>query len=146
VDSPEPALTAVVDTNVVAYYVLQTEPYVNAATRFLAQGVSLLAPATWESELANVVWFAVRKGVLQAEEGLGRLHSAGDLAIEGVAVHELCLGALKRSLESGVAVYDTLFVELAHQRQVPLVTFDQQVLEAFPTIACAPGALLESSQ
>jgi predicted nucleic acid-binding protein len=30
----------------------------------------------------------------------------------------------------GVAVYDTLFVELAEREQAPLVTFDRRLLES----------------
>jgi hypothetical protein len=38
-------------------------------------------------------------------------------------------GALLRSVETGVAVYDTLFVELAEREGAPLVTFDQRPVE-----------------
>ena len=38
-----------------------------------------------------------------------------------------------------MAVYDTLFVELAVREQVPLATFDGGVLKAFPSIAVSPG-------
>jgi predicted nucleic acid-binding protein len=48
-------------------------------------------------------------------------------------------GALLRSLETGVAVYDTLFVELAEREGAPLVTFDQRLLKNWPAIACRPA-------
>jgi predicted nucleic acid-binding protein len=35
-------------------------------------------------------------------------------------------------------VYDTLFVELAAQRDLQLATFDAQLLEKFPEIAKRP--------
>jgi hypothetical protein len=42
---------------------------------------------------------------------------------------------------SGIAVYDTLFVELAARTKCPLVTFDKAVLKAFPEIALRPRDL-----
>ena len=47
----------------------------------------------------------------------------------------LCQGALLRALDTGVSVYDTLFVELATQASCPLLTFDKAILRAFPEIA-----------
>jgi predicted nucleic acid-binding protein len=46
---------------------------------------------------------------------------------------------LLRSVETGVAVYDTLFVELAEREHAPLVTFDQRLLRNWPTVACRPA-------
>jgi predicted nucleic acid-binding protein len=40
-----------------------------------------------------------------------------------------------------VAVYDTLFVELAQREQIPFVTFGQKLLAAFPQIAIRPKDL-----
>jgi predicted nucleic acid-binding protein len=45
-----------------------------------------------------------------------------------------------------VAVYDTLFVELASRERLPLATFDGRVLSAFPEIAKRPGELVDRSQ
>jgi hypothetical protein len=41
-----------------------------------------------------------------------------------------------------VAVYDTLFVELAVREEMPLATFDAAVLKAFPDIAVRPSAVV----
>lgn len=142
-DQNWPSLIAVVDTNVVACHVLQEQPFAAQALAFLNRARGLLAPNTWRSELANALWMAVRTHAIPAEEAAFRLRDAEDLDIESVNVAELCAGALARSLESGVPVYDTLFVELAHQRQIPLATFDQQVLEDFPEVARHPRELLE---
>jgi predicted nucleic acid-binding protein len=40
-----------------------------------------------------------------------------------------------------VAVYDTLFVELAARERLPLATFDAALLKAFPDIAVRPAAI-----
>jgi predicted nucleic acid-binding protein len=100
-----------------------------------------VAPAHWEAELTNVVWMAVRAGILPPEEGPVRLSLARRLGVETVATATLCQGALLRSVTSGIAVYDTLFVELAARVGCPLLTFDKAVLKAFPAIAIRPRDL-----
>lgn len=134
-------MKAVVDTNVVAYYLLGTEPFVEEVRRFWRTVGDACAPAHWEAELANAVWMAVRTGVMSTEEGHRKLDLAARLGIESVASRSLWQPALTRALSSGAAVYDTLFVELAAQRSLPLATFDRSVLEKFPAIAHRPGSL-----
>ena len=46
-----------------------------------------------------------------------------------------------RALASGVAVYDTLFVELAEREGIRLATFDAKVLKSFPKLAKRPSQL-----
>lgn len=134
-------MKAVVDTNVVAYLLLGAQAFVKESRECFERVATPLAPAHWEAELANVVWMAIRAGVLPAADGPARLGLARRLGIESVATSTLGQGALLRSIESGVSVYDTLFVELAVRSACPLVTFDKAVLKAFPDIACRPRAL-----
>lgn len=135
-------MRAVVDTNVVAYLLLGTEAFVNESRACFEHVATPLAPAHWEAELTNVVWMAVRAGVLPAVEGQVRLGLARRLGIESVATTTLCQGALLRAIESGVSAYDTLFVELAARSACPLLTFDKAVLKAFPDIARRPRELV----
>lgn len=134
-------MTAVVDTNVIAYYLLGTKPYADEAGAFWRQVDYAIAPAHWRAELANVVWMAVRSGVLQVVEGHRRLDLAGRLGVESVAIDTLWQRALSTAVTADVAVYDTLFVELAKRRNLPLVTFDARMLRSFPEIARRPGAV-----
>ena len=136
-------MKAVVDTNVIAYLLLGTERFLDEARSAMTAISMALAPACWEAELANVVWMAVRTGVLPPEEGPVRFSLARRLGIESVATTTLCQGALLRSVASGVSVYDTLFVELAIRERCPLATFDKAVLKAFPEVAVRPGRLAE---
>jgi predicted nucleic acid-binding protein len=124
-----------------AYYLLGTKPFADEARRFLAVVGIGLAPVLWEAEIANVIWMAIRTGALTPEEGSARLSAAAQFGIEPVPVKSLCQGALARSVTSGVAVYDTLFVELAIRAGCSLATFDKGVLRAFPNVASRPGAL-----
>jgi predicted nucleic acid-binding protein len=134
-------VTAVVDTNVVAYYLLGTEPFLDEVRQFWRTVEQAWAPNHWEAELANAVWMAVRTGVIPRDEGHQKLDLAGRLRIQSVPNRSLWQPALTRAVNSGVAVYDTLFVELAVQRKLPLATFDRAILKKFPEIATRPSSL-----
>jgi predicted nucleic acid-binding protein len=134
-------VTAVVDTNVIAYYLLGTEPFLEEVRQFWRTVEEAWAPVHWEAELANAVWMAVRTGVLSGDEGHQKLDLAARLGIQSVANRSLWQPALTRAIDSGAAVYDTLFVELAVQRKLPLATFDRIILKKFPDIAKRPVSL-----
>lgn len=131
-------MTGVVDTNVVAYYLLGTEPFVDEVRQFWRSVEETWAPVHWEAELANAIWMAVRSGTLPREEGHQKLDMAARLGIQAVPIRSLWQPALTRALDSSVAVYDTLFVELAAQRDLKLATFDTELLKKFPEIAQRP--------
>lgn len=137
-------MNAVVDTNVVAYYLLATEPFADEARQFWRTVSQPLAPALWAAELANVIWMAIRTGVLAADEGHRRLDLAARLRIRSVSIRTLWQPALARAIAADVTVYDTLFVELAARRRLPLVTFDAKVLKAFPEVACRPAVFVSN--
>jgi predicted nucleic acid-binding protein len=137
-------MNAVVDTNVVAYYLLATEPFVEESRRFWRVVAQPVAPALWAAELANVMWMAARTGVLTPDEAHRRLGLAGRLRIRSVPIRTLWQGALARAAATDVAVYDTVFVELALRRRLPLVTFDAKILKAFPDVARRPRAVRSS--
>jgi predicted nucleic acid-binding protein len=132
---------AVVDTNVVAYFVLGTDQYVEEARRFIAALDEAWAPALWEAELVNALWMATRHNILSLDEAGNRLTLADGLGIHVVPNRTLWQGALVRAHQSNVAVYDTLFVELAVREQLPLATFDAALLKAFPDIAVRPAGV-----
>lgn len=134
-------MNAVVDTNVVAYFVLGTEKFVEDARDFMTTLDQGWVPAVWEAELANVLWMATRHHVLTIEEAGRRLTLADGLGMHVVPNRTLWQGALVRAHQSNVPVYDTLFVELAVREQLPLATFDATLLRAFPDIAVRPAAI-----
>lgn len=134
-------MTVIVDTNVVAYYLLGTEPFVDEVRQFWQTVAEAWAPAHWEAELANAIWMAIRTGVLPREEGHQKLDMAARLGIQSVSIRSLWQPVLTRALDSDAAVYDTLFVELAAQRHLFLATFDKNLLTKFPEIAKRPGTL-----
>jgi predicted nucleic acid-binding protein len=137
-------LKVVVDTNVVAYFLLGTEPMRDECERFWRQVDHALAPSSWEVEVTNVLWMAVRKQVIDLPEAFRRLDLAGSLGIESVPVSSLWHGALARAVASSVAVYDAVFVELADRESVHLATFDGPLMKAFPRVARRPRTFVSS--
>lgn len=135
-------MRVVVDTNVIAYYLLGTEQFVDEVKAFWSGVTTPLAPASWEAELTNVLWMAVRAKVLSEGEAIAKLDYVGSLGIDSIPISAMWRGALARSIRSGVAVYDTLFVELADKHGIALATFDGPVLRAFPSIARRPRELV----
>jgi predicted nucleic acid-binding protein len=142
VDRGRTIVKAVVDTNVVAYFLLGTEKFAGEARAFLSSLGEAQAPALWEAELANVLCMATRHKILTIQEAIGRLTLAGSLGIHAIPNRTLWQGALVRSHQSGIAAYDTLFVELAVRERLPLATFDAALLKAFPNIASRPAGLM----
>jgi len=134
-------MNAVVDTNVVAYYLLGTGSFTEECRDFWKRIRGVTAPGLWQAEIVNVLWMAVRTKVISSDESLKKLRFAAGLGIQAVPVRQLWRGALMRSIDSGVSAYDTLFVELAIRRKLRLATFDAQLLRFFPEIATRPGAL-----
>jgi predicted nucleic acid-binding protein len=135
----------VIDTNVVACYLLGTEPWCGVIGDFLRQGPECWAPSSWEAELANVLWMATRTGVIDVHEGVHRLRLADALGIRSVPARDLWEGALARAVLTGHPADDTLFVELAARMDVPLLTCDEALLRRFPDIARRPGTLAPST-
>jgi predicted nucleic acid-binding protein len=78
--------------------------------------------------------------VLPRQEGHQKLDMAARLGIRSISIRSLWQRALTRAVDSDAAVYDTLFVELAAQRNLFLATFDKNVLTKFPEIAKRPGS------
>lgn len=138
-DWSRPSVNAVIDTNVIAYFLLGTDRFVDEARDFMAALGEGWAPAVWEAELANVLWMATRHKVLSLEEAAKRLTLADGLGVHAVSNRTLWHGALVRAHQTNTAVYDTLFVELAVREQLPLATFDAALLKAFPDVAARPA-------
>ncbi|MCC7257953.1 MAG: type II toxin-antitoxin system VapC family toxin [Gammaproteobacteria bacterium] len=135
-------MRVVIDTNVLAYALLGTPGHAPEALRLLRVARALLAPALWEAEIGNVVWMAARAGVISRDEAPARLRTAARFGVESVSCRSLWQGALTRALAADVAVYDSLFVELACREGVPLATHDLRLLQTWPAHCRRPADLL----
>lgn len=137
-------MRAVVDTDVVAYSLFGTRPFVDEADRFWHDATGTMAPAIWEAELANVVWMAIRAGIIAADEGLERLQLAARLGIQSVTSRSLWRERSFVPPPPGLRFTIRYSWNLRYANGAPLATFDSQVLSAFPDIAMRPGSLRRS--
>ena len=126
----------VVDTNLMAALLLNT-PQSAVAAAVYARDREWAAPLLWRSELRHVLVKATRRSEITTEAASAICDRARQLL--GVRQHDVADGAvLRRAVDSGCTAYDCEFVALADRLGVPLVTFDREVLAAFPTVAIHP--------
>ncbi len=133
----------VVDTNVVAYHLLQTPPFAEDLQRLAKQDPDWVAPLLLRSELRNVLTLQYRERDLplpvakELVEQAAALFENGLFEVESEAIFELVD-------QSTLSAYDCEYVALAHRLDDPLVTFDKNILESFPAVAHEPDDLLDN--
>ncbi|MDT4290528.1 type II toxin-antitoxin system VapC family toxin [Methylomonas sp. MO1] len=123
----------VADTNTIAYLYLNSEKSAQAE-QLLRQEPQWLAPNLWKSEFRNVLALYLRKNLLALDDALRIVRQAETLLqqneyeVSSAQVLQLVAG-------SDCSAYDCEFVALAKLLNVPLITADRKVLQAFPEIA-----------
>lgn len=125
----------VVDTNVVAYLWLPGD-LTAVAEAALRADPEWAAPLLWRSEFRSVLTGATRARRLSLDRATA-IASAAEEQFRGREFAVESADVLALSSASGCSAYDCEFVALARDLSVPLVTNDQQVLQAFPEIAVA---------
>ena len=132
----------VVDTNVLAYYVLGTEPFNKELDEVFSMPLELIAPDSWRAELLNVLWQSIRLQKISLFCGLELLEEVGRLLSWTVPVGSLWREALVAAEEYDCSTWDALFVALAEREGCSLLTYDQRLLTRFPEIAGRPAQVL----
>ncbi len=98
-------------------------------------------PRLWRSEFRNALIGMVRARLLASEHVLVLANDAERALLNhehDVVAHEV----LTLALRSGCSAYDCEYVAVARSLRIPLVTFDREVLRAFPDVAIVPQAFL----
>jgi len=115
----------VVDASALAAFLLREEGWRSLAGYL----VSAVAPDHVVKEVANALWKAARAGALTGQEsrkafGLLLRMVGRSLVLEPELEY---LGrAFEISLAHGIAVYDALYIALALERDLPLLTLDRE--------------------
>jgi predicted nucleic acid-binding protein len=117
---------AVVDASVAAKWVVE-ERHSAEAVLLLDYDV-LYAPDHWRAEAANVLWSKVFHGDLTAEDATERVAVLMTVPIMETPIARLMSRAFEISITKMVTVHDALYVALAEQRGVPLVTADERLV------------------
>ena len=115
-------MTLVVDASVAVKWVLE-EPGSDEAEALIVE--ELIAPPLFETECANVLWKAWRRGEISADEAQGKLD---DILSGAVALRQPQLGdALALATRLRHPVYDCAYVALAAERRVAFATADRKL-------------------
>jgi predicted nucleic acid-binding protein len=125
----------VVDTNVIAYFLLPGER-MEEAERVFHRDPVWAAPLLWRSEFRNVRAVCLRQGRLSLDHALQLMDKAEILMQE----REYEVSSVRvLSLVSGTrcSAYDGEFVALAQDLGLSLVTSDARLVAEFPATAIA---------
>lgn len=125
----------VVDTNVVAYLLLQGER-TTEAERAYRRDSDWIAPLLWRSEFRNILVNYIRRGELALGRAL-QLAERAEKLLRGREHVVLSLDVLSLAAGSSRSAYDCEFVALAEQSGIPLVTADRGIVRDFPSTAIA---------
>lgn len=133
-DSSAASRTLVLDTSVAVKFYVPKELR-EEALEILAAAESgrleLVAPGTLHPEFFNALWWKHRRDELSREEVReGWEQLVADRPASLYAPEDLMLRAAEITLESGVIVYDALFLALAEDADTLVVTADGKLLKA----------------
>jgi predicted nucleic acid-binding protein len=118
---------AVVDASVAVKWVVAEELAENAnGLRSVGQ---LNAPAHWLAEAANALWAKAWRGELTAFEAEQRAGLLSQAPIVVAPLADLAEEAVRLANALGLTVYDTLYLALALERVIPLITADRRLFE-----------------
>lgn len=123
----------VVDTNVVAYYMLDT-PQSRVAQQVWDADSDWHVPYLWRSEFRNTVAQYMRSGRLTLRRALNAIEFAEEM-LSGKEYAANSVRVMELVESSACSAYDCEYVALALRLEVPLVTADRRVLREFPDVA-----------
>ncbi len=131
----------VADSNLIAYLLIPGEKSL-LAEAILRKDSDWIVPLLCRSELRNILTLYMRQQQMSLAQAKTTLEKAEALlhhkeyAIPSDAVLEL-------TSKQKLSAYDAEFVVLAMQFEIPLLTFDKPLRNAFPTIAIDPESFTQ---
>jgi predicted nucleic acid-binding protein len=126
----------VVDANLIGNLFLKSE-HSSLAIQIFEKDPDWYAPLLWQSEVRSIMASYFRLGLLTLDKAYQIMDEAHGLMIE----HERFISSnlvLELVGTSKCTSYDCEYVALAKEMNLTLVTFDKQVVGAFPRIAVFP--------
>ena len=120
----------VVDTNVLAYFLLPYE-YSSQAEALFRRDSEWAAPIFWRSEFRNLLAGYIRRKTLTFDEAL-RVQGDAESLMHGNEHEVDSRRVMELVRDSSCTAYDCEFVALAIRLGVKVVTMDKQLLKAFP--------------
>jgi predicted nucleic acid-binding protein len=112
----------------------QAEDLIPAAKELLdsfeREEVDLLVPDLFWTEIGNALWKLSRRNKLLLPSAYSALEMLNALQIPTIASHSLVPHALEIAAKHDRAVYDSLYVALALESSIELVTADERLANA----------------
>ena len=128
----KPARELVLDTSVAVKFYLPEEGREEVLVLLAAVGegeAKLLAPSTVQPELFNALWQQHRREKLSREEAGEHWGDFSVTSIDLYAPEDLMPRAAQIALDTGVIIYDALFLALAEDAESVMVTADDRLLK-----------------
>ena len=116
----------VVDASVATKWVVE-ETHSDKATLLLAYEARH-APDHWQAEAVSVLWSKVFRGDLTAADAEERMTVLMRAPVIGARIAGLLPRAFAISVAREVTIYDSLYVALAEQLGIPMVTADARLI------------------
>ena len=116
----------VVEASVAVKWVVEEAHSAKAA--LLLQCEARHAPDHWQAEAINVLWAKVYRGDLVAADAEARMTALLRAPIVATPIASLMPRAFAISVAHSVTIYDSLYVALAEQRDLKLVTADMRLI------------------
>jgi predicted nucleic acid-binding protein len=130
----------VVDTNVIVPLVLRTSNTDVVERVYRAESL-WCAPTVWRHELRNVLVQHCRRGFVEWQTA-SALVSRAEMQLEEYDFLVDSESVFQFARASGCAAYDAEFAVLAEGLDLPLLTWDRELLRALPDRAITPEAFL----
>jgi len=130
----------VVDVNLVAYLLLQSEN-TDLAEQVFNRDAEWFGSVLWRSEFRNILVNYLHRKLLTLENArliMDKAHALFDDHEYFVSSEQV----LELAASSGCTAYDCEYVALARQLGLALITFDRDILQHFPEIAKSPQDFL----
>lgn len=102
-----------------------------------------VSPLLWKSEFRNVVAMYLRKDIIELPVALQAVEEAEEL-MKDTEFEVKSTQILSLVSESTCSSYDCEFVALAADLNLPLVTFDQKILNEFSFVAIHPKEFIKN--
>ena len=97
---------------------------------FLAKRIDFLVPDLFWVEIGNALWKLIRRKKLSPDTGIASLTTLYNLEISTVPSYRLIGRALDLAVQYDRTVYDSVYVALARESSVDLVTADERLANA----------------
>jgi predicted nucleic acid-binding protein len=118
----------VVDASVCVKWVVDEDHSAKAIQ--LLQCEARHAPDHWQAEAVNVLWAKVFRHDLIAADAEERMTVLLRAPVIGTPIAALMPRAVAISVANMLTIYDSLYVALAEQRDLPLVTADEKLIRS----------------